>query len=137
MNQPPTSLPHLEQKPRTKQHRMRMRDLTPHVGERIAILNTNLMALGTPDVLERSVSGRKTVIQLEQVNEAILASLRKLPLGSITVDGNKVTIDVKNPEKDNVVITDEVLRAGGHIQTVVTIGSTLEDAYLKLVRKSD
>jgi len=47
-----------------------------------------------------------------------------------------VTIDVKNPEKDNVVITDEVFRAGGHIQTVVTIGSTLEDAYLKLV-KSD
>ena len=35
-----------------------------------------------------------------------------------------------------VVITDEVFRAGGHIQTVVTIGSTLEDAYLKLV-KSD
>jgi len=47
-----------------------------------------------------------------------------------------VTIDVKNPEKDNVVITDEVFRAGGHIQTVVTIGSTLEDADLKLV-KSD
>ena len=54
----------------------------------------------------------------------------------ITVDGNKLTIYVKNPEKDNVVITDEVFRAGGHIQTVVTIGSTLEDAYLKLV-KSD
>src|SRR5438093_12816734 len=34
LNQPPTSLPHLEQKPRTKQHKMWMRDLTPHVGER-------------------------------------------------------------------------------------------------------
>ena len=112
-------------------------DEAQKVCDRIAILNTKLMALGTPEELERSVSGKKTVIQLEQVNDAILASLRKLPLGNMTVDGNKVTIDVKNPEKENLVITDAVYRAGGHIQSVVTIGSTLEDAYLKLVRRSD
>jgi len=59
-------------------------DEAQRVWDRIAILNTNtkLMALGTQNELERSVSGRKTVIQLEQVNEAILASLRKLPLGN-------------------------------------------------------
>ena len=112
-------------------------DEAQKVCDRIAILNTKLMALGTPEELERSVSGKKTVIQLEQVNDAILASLRKLPLGNMTVDGNKVTIDVKNPEKENAVITDAVFRAGGHIQSVATIGSTLEDAYLKLVRRSD
>ena len=57
-------------------------DEAQRVCDRIAILNTKLMALGTQNELERSVSGRKTVIQLEQVNEAILASLRKLPLGN-------------------------------------------------------
>jgi len=57
-------------------------DEAQRVWDRIAILNTKLMALGTQNELERSVSGRKTVIQLEQVNEAILASLRKLPLGN-------------------------------------------------------
>src|SRR5438874_582441 len=57
-------------------------DEAQRVCERIAILNTKLMALGTQNELERSDGGRKTVIQLEQVNEAILASLRKLPLGN-------------------------------------------------------
>ncbi len=40
------------------------------VCDRIGILNTKLMAVGTPQELERSVHGRKTVIQLRQVNEA-------------------------------------------------------------------
>src|SRR2546427_1535817 len=61
-------------------------DEVQKVCDRIAILNTKLMALGTPEELERPVSGKKTVIQLEQVNDAILASLRKLSLGNMTVD---------------------------------------------------
>jgi ABC-type multidrug transport system ATPase subunit len=93
------------------------------------------MALGTPNELERSVSGRKTTIRLEQVNEVILASLKKLLVGNIAVDGNTLTIDVTNPEKENVAISDAIFRAGGHIQSINVMGSTLEDAYLKLVRE--
>ena len=94
------------------------------------------MAIGTPEELERSVGGRKTVIQLEQVNDAILAALRKLPLGNVASDGNKLTIDVKNPEKENAAIVGAIVGAGGHVQSVSVIGSTLEDAYLKLVREA-
>src|SRR5579863_4709045 len=45
-------------------------DEAQKICDRIAILNTKLMALGTPEELERSVSGRKTVIHLEQVSDA-------------------------------------------------------------------
>lgn len=110
-------------------------DEAQRICDKIAILNTKLMAIGTPQELERSVSGRKTVIQLEQVNDTILTALKKLPLGNLAVDGNKLTIDVTNPEKENVVISDAIFRAGGHIQSVTVVGSTLEDAYLKLVRE--
>jgi ABC-2 type transport system ATP-binding protein len=103
--------------------------------DKIAILNTKLMAVGTPEELERSVSGRKTVVQLPEVNEAILAALRKLPFGKMEVDGNKLTFEIKDPERDNVAIVDAIYQTGGHVESVTVIGSTLEDAYLKLVRR--
>jgi hypothetical protein len=53
----------------------------------------------------------------------------------LVVDGNKLTIDVTDPEKENAPIVDAIVRAGGHVQSVTVVGSTLEDAYLKLVRK--
>ena len=62
---------------------------------------------------------------------------RKLPLGNLIVEGNKLTIDVKDPEKENVAIVDTIYGAGGHVQTVTVVGSTLEEAYLKLVRRDD
>ena len=111
-------------------------DEAQRICDRIAILNTKLMAIGTPAELERSVSGRKTVIQLEQVSDAVLAALRKLPIGNLAVDGSKLTIDVKDPEKENAAIVDAIVRAGGHLQSVTIVGSTLEDAYLKLVREA-
>lgn len=111
-------------------------DEAQRICDRIAILNTKLMAIGTPAELERSVSGRKTVIQLEQVTDAVLVALRKLPIGNLVVDGSKLTIDVKDPEKENAAIVDAVVRAGGHLQSVTIVGSTLEDAYLKLVREA-
>ena len=41
-------------------------DEAQRICDRIGILNTKLMAIGTPEELERSVTDRKTVIQLEQ-----------------------------------------------------------------------
>ena len=110
-------------------------DEAQRICDKIAILNTKLMAIGTPQELEHSVSGRKTVIQLEQVNDAIITALKKLPLGKLTVEGNTLKIDVTNPEKENITISDAIFRAGGHIQSINVVGSTLEDAYLKLVKE--
>jgi len=111
-------------------------DEAQRICDRIGILNTKLMAIGTPEELEKSVQGRKTVIQIEQAGDAIIAALRKLPLRNLIIDGNKLTIDVTNPEKENVTILDTIFRAGGHVQSVTVVGSTLEDAYLKLVRQT-
>lgn len=110
-------------------------DEAQRICDKIAILNTRLMAIGTPQDLEHSVSGRKTVIQLEQVNDAILIALKKLPLGNVAVEGNALKVDVTDPEKENIAISDAIFRAGGHIQSISVVGSTLEDAYLKLVKE--
>jgi ABC-2 type transport system ATP-binding protein len=112
-------------------------DEAQRICDRIAILNTKLMAIGTPQELERSVSGRKTVIQLVQMTDAVLTALRKLPLNNMTVEGNTLTVDVKDPDSENVVISGAIYRAGGQVRSVTTVGSSLEDAYLKLVRRGD
>ncbi|MGZ7210433.1 MAG: ABC transporter ATP-binding protein, partial [Methanobacterium sp.] len=96
---------------------------------------TKLRAIGTPEELEGSVWGNKTVIQLEQVNNTILERLDELSLKDIVVHNNVLTIDVNDPEKENPVIVDAIVKAGGHVQYVTRLSPTLEDAYLKFVRE--
>ncbi len=111
-------------------------DEAQRVCDRIGILNTRLMAVGTPEELERSVHGRKTVIQLRQVNEAILSSLKKLQVKNVVKEGNKLTIDVVNPEEENPEMINAIVSAGGRIETVSLLSSSLEDAYFKLVKEN-
>ena len=111
-------------------------DEAQRICDRIAILNTKLRAVGTPEELERAVRGRKTVIVLEQVNDKILGALKKLPLKNLTREDNRIFFDVVDPDRENSVVVEAVVLAGGHVNAVNVVGSTLEDVYLKLVRES-
>jgi ABC-2 type transport system ATP-binding protein len=111
-------------------------DEAQRVCDRIGILNTRLMAVGAPQELERSVHGRKTVIQLREVNETILAALKKLEVKNLFREGNKLVVDVVNPEDENPDMVSSIVSAGGRVETVTVLSSTLEDAYLKLVKKN-
>jgi ABC-2 type transport system ATP-binding protein len=113
-------------------------DEAQRICDRIAILNTKLMATGTPEELERSVGGKKIVVQLEQVNDVVLASVKKLLHdGNIAVDGSKLTIEVQEPDKRTPEIVEAVVRAGGRVHFAGVVGSTLEDTYLKLVKREN
>ena len=111
-------------------------DEAQRICDRVAIMNTSLRAIGTPQELERSVSGKKTVIGLEQqVNDAVLGALKKLALKNLSTSGDKITFDVENPDKENSPVIEAIVLAGGHVKSINVVGSTLEDTYLKLVRK--
>lgn len=103
--------------------------------DKIGIFNTRLRVIGTPEELEESVWGNKTVIQLEHVTDRVLKALHKLSLRNIINDNNKLIIDVVNPEKENPIIVDAIISAGGQVQYVTRLSPTLEDAYLKFVRR--
>jgi ABC-2 type transport system ATP-binding protein len=111
-------------------------DEAQRICDRVAIMNTSLRAIGTPQDLERSVSGRKTVIGLEQqANDAVSVALKKLSLKNLSIDGNTITFDVEDPDKENSPVVGAIVLAGGHVRSINVVGSTLEDTYLKLVRK--
>ncbi len=111
-------------------------DEAQRVCDKIGILNTKLMAIGTPEELEQSVTGRKTIVQLERVDDAVLNAVKKLSIGKMIIDNSRLTIDVVSPEKENPAIVRAIVHAGGNVQSVIVTGSTLEDAYLKLVKET-
>ena len=71
---------------------------------------------------------------MRQVNEAILNSLKRLDVKNMVREGNKITVDVANAEEENPDMVNAIVAAGGRVETVSVLGSTLENAYLKLVR---
>ena len=111
-------------------------DEAQRICDKVAIMNTSLRAIGTPQELEKSVSGKKTVIGLEQqVNDTVLGALKKLPLKNLSTSGDTITFDVEKPDKENSPVIEAIVLAGGHVRSINMVGSTLEDTYLKLVRK--
>jgi len=111
-------------------------DEAQRICDKIAILNTKLRAIGTPDYLEQAVKGRKTVITLEQTSDRILNALGKLPLKNLEHENHTVSFDVVDPDSENWKVVESIVLAGGHVTTVDVVGSTLEDVYLRLVRES-
>ena len=109
-------------------------DEAEKICDRVAILKTRLIAIGTPQELRRSLSGRKIKVQLQRVDDLIVDAVKKIGFQISEVTINSLLIDVSDPEKENPAILKAIEGAGGHVQFVTEIGSSLEDVYLKLVR---
>ncbi len=109
-------------------------DEAQRICDKIGIFNTKLMAMGSPEELEDSVWGNKTVIQLELVTDKIMDALNNLAIGKITKDNNNLIIDVVDPENENPQIINTIIGVGGRVQYVTPLSPSLEDAYLKIVR---
>jgi ABC-2 type transport system ATP-binding protein len=111
-------------------------DEAERICDRIGILNTRLMAVGTPRELEASVRGSRTVIQLRQVTYTILDAVKRMKPQTLAVSGDKISVDVENPDEENPELVEAIVRAGGKVVEVNVNSGTLEDAYLKLVRET-
>lgn len=103
--------------------------------DRIAILKTKLIAVDSPKNLERSLYNRKTIVHLESISDTVLAAVKGLgAIKNVRVSDNKLILDIEHPEKDNPDVVRAIVKAGGNIQYVTELRSTLEDVYLKLIR---
>jgi len=104
--------------------------------DRIAILKTKLIAVDSPKNLERSLYNRKTIVHLQNVTSSITDAVEKLgSIKNVRVSDNKLILDIDDPEKDNPEVVNAIVGAGGSIQYVTELRSTLEDVYLILIRE--
>ena len=106
--------------------------------DRIGILKTRLIAVGEPKNLSRDLYNRRTVVHLEVVSDKITSAVEKLSsVKNLRISDNKLILDMDNPENDNPELVRTIVKAGGNIQYVTELRSSLEDVYLKLIKESD
>jgi len=108
-------------------------DEAQRICDRIGILKTKLLAVNTPEQLEKSIWGSKTVIQVSNLNDSILAAVKNLNPKGVTVDENKIIVDVTDPQKNNPEFVQAIVSAGGRIQAVTQLNPGLEETYLKVI----
>jgi ABC-2 type transport system ATP-binding protein len=109
-------------------------DEAQRICDRIGILKTRLLIIGTPQQLKESLWGVKTEIQLVQVNDAIVSAVKKVTTHKVEISDNKLIIDVGNIDTAIPTIIEAIVSAGGRIQSVTELNPTLEDVYLKTVK---
>jgi ABC-2 type transport system ATP-binding protein len=112
-------------------------DEAERICDQVAILKTKLVATGSPEDLRHSSSTRKVRVQLEHVDDAVAGAVKMLGFQIAEQTNNSLVIVVNNPEKENPEILKDIQAAGGRIQFVTEVGSSLEDIYLKLVRGAE
>jgi ABC-2 type transport system ATP-binding protein len=105
--------------------------------DRIGILKGKLIVVDSPKNLERSLYNRKTIVHLDKASDVVLAAARSV--GSVKnarFSDSKLILEIDNPEKDNPDVVRAIVQAGGNVQYVTELRSTLEDVYLKLIREA-
>lgn len=102
--------------------------------DRVALVNTKLVAVGSPMELKRRYWERTTQVQLKAISPSIISAVEALPFAkNVRTEDSKLLVDVGNPEEDNPMLAQTILAAGGKIQFISEMERTLEDVYLKLI----
>jgi ABC-2 type transport system ATP-binding protein len=96
------------------------------------------LASDTLQNISQKLSGPNTiVVEVANLSEAIIESLRRLPIvSSVMQDDGTLTIELKTRDDVRGQISQEITRLGGVILSMVSKSQTLENVFMKLVAKS-
>ncbi len=102
--------------------------------DRIGVIQTRLLATGSPEDLSRRFWGRTTIVQLREARPEFVRALESLPqVRSLRIENGKVLIDLTDPERDNPVIVRTLASMGAEVEFVSELRRGLEEVYLKLI----
>jgi ABC-2 type transport system ATP-binding protein len=109
-------------------------DEAQRVCDRIGVLRTRLVAVGTPDELASRYFGRTTMIQLREVRPEYLQALRSMPdVLDVRQESSSILVQAADPKRDNPAIVSKLVAMGAEVSYVEEVKRSLEDIYLKLV----
>jgi ABC-2 type transport system ATP-binding protein len=111
-------------------------DEAQRICDRIGILKRKLLTVNTPEQLEKTVWGSRTVIQVEEINDRILAAARQLEPQDLSVDGNRIILALADPQSENPDFIQAIVSAGGRIQYVTQLNPGLEETYIKIMEET-
>jgi ABC-2 type transport system ATP-binding protein len=111
-------------------------DEAQRICDRIGILKTKLLTVNTPDELEKSVWGTKSVIQVESISPRILTAVMELKPKDLRVEENRIILTLSDPQAENPDFVQAIVSAGGRIQFVTQLNPGLEETYLKVIEET-
>jgi ABC-2 type transport system ATP-binding protein len=105
--------------------------------DRVAVLNTQLIAVDTPAALRRRLFGRSVVFHLRQDASQFAPSLKYFDfVQRVQIIDNKLIVTLDDPEAENPVLVSRLVEAGAEVQFVGELRRSLEDVYLQLIQTS-
>jgi ABC-2 type transport system ATP-binding protein len=109
-------------------------DEAQRVSDRIGVLKTKLLAVGSPDELASRYFGRTSLVQLSELRPEHVAIIRSLPyVQDVRTSNGSILIDLDDPKRRNPEIVSLLAEQGAKIEKVEEVKHGLEDIYLKLV----
>ena len=103
--------------------------------DRIAVVNTRLLALDTPEALRAKLYDRVIVVHLSAASPAYEKAVREQPfVRSVELKDNKLVVGLDDPERNNPELIRALVDAGADIQFVGELRRSLEEIYLRLVK---
>lgn len=106
--------------------------------DRIAVFNTQLLALDTPTALRRKLYGRAVVFHLARSEPRFAEILESFDfVHGVQAMDNKLLVTLESPETQNPPLVRALVQAGAEVQFVGEVRRSLEDVYLRLVGRGE
>jgi len=103
---------------------------------RVAVINTRLLALDTVEQLRKRFFRHQIIIRLENLSDGLVSTVKSLPfVKEMLQENDTLILQLNNPENDRTELIRKIIEAGGRVVTVTDRQYPLEDIYLKLVRE--
>ncbi len=113
-------------------------DEAERICDRVGILRTRLLTIGSPRELQAQLSGRRTVVRLARATDQLADAVRQRLAGRrVEISGNELRVDGGDPERDTPEIVASIVGAGGQVLEVSQPSASLEEVYLKLVHEGE
>jgi ABC-2 type transport system ATP-binding protein len=103
---------------------------------RIAVIRNRLLALDTTGDLRQRLFRRRVVVRLEAVPAALPEVIRRLSfVTGITQEGEKLQVDLTDPDRNRPELVKCIVEAGGRVLEVYEEQHSLEEVYLSLMKE--
>lgn len=104
---------------------------------RIALLRTRLVAVGTPEELKARLSSPRVLVRLADPAPDLPRALNLPFVKGAELSGDVLALQVEDPERDNPLLVRRLVELGAQVKYVTREERTLEDVYLELMEAGD
>ena len=108
-------------------------DEVERVADRVAVLSTRLVAIGTPSSLRARLFTPRVRVVLAQPAEPFAGTLRQAGLADVAADGVALSVGIAGTSLTTPDLVRRLVEAGASIESVHPEEPPLEDVYLKLL----